>query len=366
MPVLDQPLTRRQAVAILLLFNFGSSVVMGVSSGVAQDSWISLLLAAVYAVPVLLMYGRIISLNPGEGLFDAAQRLLGKFFGKLVALLMAWYALHLGALVLRNFSEFIQISSLQETPQLPVAAIMMLTVCALAVKGGKALGKWAVATAPVVLFIVLLTVILSLNVMHTEHLLPVFEHPPAEIAKDAFQIFSFPFAETVLFLGIADLIRPSDRPGGIYLWGLMCSGIVLMIVILRNLTVLGPAVVSVEYFPSYAAARIINLGDFLSRIEGSISVNFMLAGITKIALCVITASRGIASLFGVKDWKTLVLPTGLLSLMLSVIIYSNTMDMFSFVKVYPYYAIPFEIALPLILWIVSEVRARKTAGKALP
>jgi spore germination protein KB len=364
--VLDQSLTRRQAIAILLMFNFGSSVVMGVSSGVAQDSWISLLLAAVYAVPVLLMYGRIIALNPGEGLFSAAQVLLGKFFGKLVTLLMSWFALHLGALVLRNFSEFIQISTLQETPQLPVAAIMMLTVCALAGMGGKALGKWAVATAPVVLFIVVLTVVLSLNIINPQHVLPVFEHAPAEIAKDAFQIFSFPFAETVLFLSIADLIRPSDRPGGIYMMGLMASGTVLLIILLRNLTVLGPAVVSVEYFPSYAAARIINLGDFLSRIEGSISINFMLAGITKIALCVITASRGIASLFGVKDWKMLVLPSGLTALMLSVIVYGSTMEMFSFVKVYPYYAIPFEIALPLILWIVSEVRARKTTGRALP
>ena len=362
MPVLDQPLTRRQAIAILLMFNFGSSVVMGVSTGVAQDSWISLILAVVYAVPVLLMYGRIIALNPGEGLFDAAQRLLGKFFGKLATLIMSWYALHLGALVLRNFSEFIQVTALQETPQLAVASIMTLIVCMLAGMGGKALGKWAIATAPVVLFIVILTVVLSLNVMTLQHVLPLFEHSPAAIAKDAFQAFSFPFAETVLFLGIADLIRPSDRPTGIYMSSLFISGFVLLIIILRNLVVLGAAVVSVEYFPSYTAARIIDLGEFLSRIEGSISVNFILAGVTKIALCLITASRGIASLFGVKEWRSLVLPTGLLALMLSIIIYNNTMDMFSFVVVYPYYAIPFEILVPLALWIASEVNARKTAG----
>ena len=54
--MLDQPLTRRQAIATLLMFSFGSSVVLGVSTGVAQDSWISLALATLSALPMMLMY----------------------------------------------------------------------------------------------------------------------------------------------------------------------------------------------------------------------------------------------------------------------------------------------------------------------
>jgi hypothetical protein len=33
------------------------------------------------------------------------------------------------------------------------------------------------------------------------------------------------------------------------------------------------------------------------------------------------------------------------------------------IKYYPYYAIPFEIVLPALLWIVSEIRARKRRGQ---
>mgnify|MGYP002349358349 FL=1 len=277
---------------------------------------------------------------------------------------MTWYALHLSALVLRNFSEFIQISSMLETPQLPVAGIMMLTVCALVRNGGKAVGKWAVATTPFVLGIVVLTVTFSINIMDPKHFLPILEHPIPQIAGDAFQVFSFPFAETVLFLSIADFVKPGDKPIRIYVLAMLFSAVVLQVIIARNLMVLGPAVVSVEYFPSYAAARIINLGDFLSRIEGSISVNFMLAGITKIAVCLIAASRGLASLFGIRSWRSMVLPSGLMALMLSTILYNNTMEMFSFVKAYPYYALPFEVALPAALWAASEIRARKAKRAA--
>ena len=131
--------------------------------------------------------------------------------------------------------------------------------------------------------------------------------------------------------------------------------------------VLGPEMISVEYFPSYSTARIINLGDFLSRIEGSISVNFMLAGVSKLAVCLIAASRGMASLFNIENWRRLVVPMALMALMLSTILYRNTMEMFSFIKYYGYYVIPFQILLPLILWAFSEIgerRKRRLSGAA--
>ncbi len=357
--MLDKPLTRVQALAMVVMFNFGSSVVMGVSTGTAQDSWISLLLGTVYAIPVVLVYGRIAALNPGQGLFGAAGARLGKGFGKLFSVLMVWYALHLSALVLRNFSEFIQISSLLETPQLPVAAIMVLTVAVLVKGGGKAIGKWAVATLPIVLGIVVLTVVLSINIMHPEYFLPVFDHSVSEISQGAYQVFSFPLAETILFFSVADMVTPRDNVMKINLEGVLFSALVLLIIIARNMMVLGPNVVSVEYFPSYSAARLINLGDFLSRIEGSISVNFMLAGVTKLAVCLIAASRGIAYIFDVDNWRRLVVPMALMALMLSTILYRNTMEMFAFIKYSAYYTIPFQILLPVILWAFSEIGARR-------
>ena len=57
----------------------------------------------------------------------------------------------------------------------------------------------------------------------------------------------------------------------------------------------------------------------------------------------------------------------LMALMLSTILYRNTMEMFSFVKYYGYYVIPFQILLPLILCAFSEIgerRKRRLSGAA--
>lgn len=364
--MLDKPMSYRQAVAVLIMFNFGSSVVMGVSTGTGQDAWMALLLSVALTMPVVLMYGRIAELNPETGFFDVIEAQFGKIAGKVVAALLTWYALHLCALVLRNFSEFIQISSLLDTPQLPVMVIMLLAVGYLAKLGCKALGKWAIATLPVVLTVVFLTVVLSINVMKFENILPVFEHSIGQISEDAFKIFSFPLCETVLFLSVADCIRKSDNPKKIYVFGMLFSSGVLLIIILRNLFVLGAEVVATEYFPSYSAARIINLGDFLSRIEGSISINFILAGITKITVCLIAASKGISRLFGIDDYRQLVMPTALLAMALATIVYKNTMEMFAFINYYAFYAMPFEVAIPAAVWIVSEIRKKKAQPTAGP
>lgn len=358
--MLEQPLTSRQAISVIVLFNFGSSVVIGVSTSVGQDNWLSMLLATLLMIPAVLMYARILKLNPGQGLFDAIEARLGKVAGKIVTMLMAWYALHLCALVMRNFSEFIQISSLLDTPQLPVLVILVITVCFLARYGCKALGKWSVVMVQVVLGIVLLTVLLSLNVMRFDNILPVFEHPFGKIAQDAFSIFAFPFCEAVLFMSFADCLRKGDEPRNIYLSGMLLSGLVLLVIILRNLFVLGASLVSIAYFPSYVAARIISLGDFLSRIEGSISVNFILAGIVKITVCLIAASKGISKLFGTGDYRQLALPTALLAMALAFVLYKNTMEMFAFIEYYPLYASLFQVLLPAILWIASEIGAKRT------
>ena len=196
------------------------------------------------------MYARIISLNPGEGLFLALEHRLGGVLGKAATALMSWFALHLCALVLRNFSEFIQHASIAETPQLPVLIIMGTTVYLLARNGGKALGKWAVAVIPIVMGIVVLTVLFSFNIMRPKNFLPILEHPIGKILTEAYKPFSFPFAEAVVFLGIADFVRPSDNPLKIYMGGMLFSALTLLVIIARNLMILGPAVASMEYFPS--------------------------------------------------------------------------------------------------------------------
>ncbi len=148
-----------------------------------------------------------------------------------------------------------------------------------------------------------------------------------------------------MFLGIACAVKQKDKSYAIYLTGLGISTLILLIVVARNIVVLG-APCPKHYFPSYIAARVLSLGNIFSRIEGTISINFILAGIVKISVCLMAARKEASRLFGIQDHRKLVMPVGLLALALCAIVYDSTMEMFSFVEIYQYYALPFQVAIP--------------------
>ncbi|MGI6004198.1 MAG: GerAB/ArcD/ProY family transporter [Christensenellales bacterium] len=362
----NEKATFSQLVFSIVLFNFGSSVIMGISSGVDQDAWIPILLATACIIPLFFLYARVLRLFPEKDLFEIIEILFGKIAGKVLVALLIWYALHLCALVLRNFSEFTRIAAMPETPQLPIMILMILTTVYLARSSMRAIGKWSVAAVFFVLFVVLFTFVASIPQLNLDALLPVLEHTPAQLAETTFQLFSFPYAETVIFLCLADSFPKKGSPYKMFLYGIAITLVVFMLVFLRNLALLGRAMMQISYFPSYVAVRIVEIGDFLARIEGSISSNFVFAGIVKISACLLAASKGVTRLFNLQDYRPVVLPAGILTLALCAILYKNTMEMFAFLDYYPYYAFPFQVIIPLAVWIAGEiyVRRRKKQGAA--
>ena len=349
----------RQAFCMIALFICGSSVVMGGSSEAGQDSWISLLMAFIGTIPILLFYARIMRLYPDKDIFEIFDALFGKIIGKVFTILMSWYALHLCALVLVNFSQFIEIMSMPETPQLPLMIVMLAVTTFLAASGVETLGKWSVVVLPVTCLIVVLTVIMSLKHMDFSNIQPVMGTEFNKIAAGSLKLFSFPLAETVLFLGLASSVKRQTNPYKLYIYATAFAVLVLLVVMVRNIELLGPALMKIEYFPSYIAARIINIGDFLTRIEGSISMNFVIAGITKIAVCLLVAAKGIAHLFGIPNYRKILIPVALLTLSISTILYKTAMEMFAFLETYQYYALLFEIIIPIIVWVCSEFKVRR-------
>ncbi len=351
-------ISMRQGFCIIAIFIWGSSVVMGGSSEAGQDSWLCLLLAFAYAIPLLLIYGRIMRLYPEKNIFEILEIVFGKIVGRIFIILLSWYALHLCSVVLCNFSQFIEIVAMPETPQLPLIIVMLAVTVYLAMSGVETLGKWSFASMPVIVGVVIITIITALHHMDFSNILPVMGHDFSEIADGSLKLFSFPFAETVVFLGIADAVKKQTSPYKLYVYAAAFGALILLLVMLRNIELLGE-LTKIEYFPSYIAARIIDIGDVLTRIEGTISMNFIVSGVTKITLCLLVAARGIAHLIGVSSYRRILIPVSALALALSSALYNSAMQMFGFINVYPYYAMPFQVFIPVLVWLLAEIKIKR-------
>jgi len=346
----------------MILFQIGSSVLLGANPEIEQDSWIALLFSMAGVIPIVLIYARIAELYPDKCIYGICIDIFGKIIGRVMIALFTFYAFHLTAIVLRNFVEFLQITNLTETPHFPIM-IAMLLVCIYLLKSGiQTIGKWGMAMAPVVLLFIFFTIITSLNHLNFENILPILDHSPKEFLSVSYSLYTFPFAETVLFLGAFPLLNKGENPYKVYLYAILIGGISLLFIILRNILILGPQFGKAQYFASYNAARIIELGEFFTRIEATISIIYILAGITKITVCLLSATKGIAKMFSA-DYNKLIIPCGLIVLSLCPLTYENVIDMFAALHYYPYYVLPFQTILPIIIWIGAEI---KTPRKANP
>lgn len=353
-----------QTISMAIMFIIGSVLFMGTSAESGNSSWIALIFGMLLAVPLMLLYARLHLLFPGKDLYDMLHAVFGPVIGRMFSCLYIWYSLHLGSLVLRNFGEFSRTVALTATPMIaPVLVIVFL--CIWAVKAGmEVIGKCAKFLLLFILAEIGIVQLLSIPKYEFHYLKPLLESGWTPVFADTFRSFLFPYGEVVVMLGAFSILPKKGSAARVLLSGLLIAGSIILLITLRNLLVLGPEILSSLYFPSYVAVSRINVGDFLTRIEGSSSIAFIAAIFIKVSLCLYVTSNGVAKVCNLKSYHSVVLQMGLIMGYMSIFIYKDILQMQYFTHyIYKFYAPPFEVLIPLLLWGVAEVLARKANRK---
>lgn len=237
-------------------------------------------------------------------------------------------------------------------------------VCYLLLPHDSGLRLWARTSAyflPIVFVILVIVQLLAIPQFHIEYLKPVLGNGIYPILTGGFATFSFPFCETVLFICLLSSLKSKKSPFKVYKYGILITAIVFIIVWIRNIGVLGNTLSS-YYFPSYEAVRRISIGDFLQRIEVTVSFVLFIGVLFKCSVCLLAAAKCALKLFKLNDYRSAVIQIGLMMIYFSYIIYDNSMEMkYWAYKIYPYYAFPVQVIIPIIMWIFAEVKIRKSS-----
>jgi spore germination protein KB len=352
-------ISERQGIILIMLYIIGSTLIVGLGGEAKQDSWIAVIIGLAMASLMVLVYSKILSRFPGKDLFDIVQITMGRKIGKLISVLMIWYAFHLGALALRNMSEFTNTLVFPDTPVIvPMIFITFLLVWGVK-EGLEVLGRWSEFFVWVIVLLFFFMTTLSITQMDLEHIKPIFGSGAKKIFASAFSIFSFPFSETVVFTMVFSNIAKVKNYTKTFVLGLFGGGLIVLLAALRGILVLGSYFVSRLYFSAYIAISLIHVGHFIQRIEIGVVIIFIICAFVKISMCLLAACKGISKVFEFGEYNFIATPIAVLMLCFSFIIYKNTMEMSEWAfKVYPFYAFPFEVIIPLIIFLVVEIKYR--------
>lgn len=357
-----QILSRSQAVCLFVLFALGTGLIHAEGTHLYQDGWIATLGGLIMAIPLIVLYTRLLTLFPGKNGAEMLRICFGKVLGGLLTILFCLYALYTAAHALRTLSDYIQITSIPETPQyIMIFALAILSLYGVR-SGVRTLGQWSIYILPLVSLAVVGTCIIGITDMDFHNLLPMFEAAPRDVIQGSFNALSSPFGETVLFLFVFDTFKPKKEPSRALYIALAITAALFMLSTLRNILILGPVAISHTLYPGFSSVRILSAGNFLTRFEALVSVNLILAGFIKICIGVLAASRGLSILLGIPaSSKALNVPLIFATAALSLWIYRTSLDAEHVYAAYPYFALPLQLGVPALMWLIGEYKHRRYA-----
>ena len=363
----NEVITERQAIIVVTLFIIGTTLLNGTGGQAKQDAWIGIIIAISWSIILLLMFSRILSLYPGKDLFDILQTVMGKFIGKIISILMIWFAFHDGSTIIRSLEDFTITSVFPDTPIVVYMIPFTILVIWSLKEGIEVLGRWSEFFVWVVISMFLTISLLSISQMDTSNLKPILNNGYTPVLKGAFSSFSYPFGETVIFTMVFSNISKTKNYKKTFIVGLLIGSGIIFLATLRNILVLGSDTISRIYFPSPEAISLINLGSILQRLESAVFIIFLVCTFVKVSICTFAVCNGISKVFGFDDYKFTATPVALLMLTFSLFIYKSTMEMSAWTtNIWPYYSFPFEVIIPLVVFILAEIKSRKSATTPVP
>lgn len=354
-----EQISESQAYILLITFIMGTSLALVNYSESKQDTWISMLIALILATPIVIIYGSILNIHPDKDIFQILEYIFGKIIGKIIGALYTFYFFHLGAICIRNMTEFVQVSSFPETPQYLTALFIGMLAIYILKSGLEVIARVNKFIIPLLIFIISITLIMVIPKSDITNFLPILENGWSSVVKASFSKFSFPLGETVIFLAFLNTVKEKNKSSKIYLKGIFIGGIIILTVTIRNTLVLGFPSLTSSAFPSYDAVSLIDIGNFIRGVEMIISIVITVAGLIKVSVCLLASCIGTARLFNFSDYKWVSAPLGLLMMSLSFVLYDSTMHMVEWINIYKYYALPFQVILPILILIFGKLKRRK-------
>ena len=358
--MMDERISGKQIICIIVLFVLGSNLITGGNMMASEDSWASLIIGYLIAIPIVSVFAYFKKSFPNKDLFDLAYISFGKIGGAIITVIFSIFAIRLGSLVIRNFTEFIQVVSLPETPQY-INAICFGFISLYTIKKGiEVLARGATFVLPFVTITILILGILSIKHINLDYIKPVLGQDWKLIFKGAIYNVMFPFAETAVFIMLFPLVDSKKSPAKLYIYAITFGTCLFLDVIIRNILILGFPVLESVYFPSYSAVGVINIKDFITRIEVLVTGNFIVSGLVKITVCLYASCKGIAKLFNIKEYKKLAAPITLLMIATSGFIFENTMHMFENINNRGFFILIVQVGVPVIVLIGAKIKMRKS------
>ncbi len=350
---------------VYLLFNLvGATAIIflpGITAHFAgRDAWMAPLVATLPGICLALVVSSLARRFPGQTIIQYLQTLLGTWPGRAAGFFYIFFFLHTNGVIIREFGELMVTMVMPLTPLLVFHAVIIF-LCAWAIRGGlEILARIMELTIPAIVFLFLVTILLTAQDMRLDSLLPVLENGFKPVIRASLPPIGWR-GEIVLLAMFFPFLASPDQGGRCAVTAVVFIGLVLAADAVVNTVVFGDAVGRMTT-PTFSLVRQVSVANFVERIESVLVAIWVVGMFGKIGVFYYTAVLGSAQLANISDYRPLVFPVGVILAALSMHVSENSVEMLAYIiEGFPPFAYVFEYIIPAFLLVLAILKG--PAGK---
>ncbi|UQZ32708.1 spore gernimation protein [Paenibacillus sp. PK3_47] len=357
---MNTKLTVRQAIVWFALYAIGSAylVLPSIITAVAkQDAWLSIPVSLGFHLLLIPLYTSVARQMKGNSFVNYLRYLFGPLGGMVItAVFILLFPFLEFIMTLRNLGDFVTTSIMPETPYEAIYVLMLVAVYFAIRSGPVVIGRCAEILFFILLALYLFVRLTLLPDTEINNVLPVLEYGMKPVVLASFNFFAFPFLEAILYLFFVQHIPEPKKWRKTVLYSALISGGMYFLMVLQIIAVMSEGVVTNLTYPTYFIDRTISIGEFLQRFEIAVAVFWFVTIFFRLSLLLYVSAQGLADIFRLRRANALLIPLMLIAIAMAHTIWPNTIFIADLNSIWPYYAMMFGIAFPLVLWLAGKIK----------
>lgn len=348
--------------AWITLFQLGTAVVVPVGMDAKQDAWIVTLTGCLIGILFFaIVPGGLYRLYPSMTFTAYTRRIVGPFLGWLIGFGYLLYFMYIASRNTRDFMDLLIAAAYDATPMFVLGVFMLVAVGYIISLGIEVYARTAfiffLMCCGVFIFIILLVLLSDLS--DFRRIQPVLGEGWHPVWKALFPTgLTFPFGEMIVMAMFLPYLNQKYKALRITAGAMALSAILLCIATFINISVLGVEIASRATFPLFTSLSRLRLAEIVQRLDSVVLFLLIITSFFKIGTFMFASILAAHDLFKVRNYKTLVMPIGVIVLLTSLTIAGNSTEhLREGLKIVPYYMhLPLQFAIPICLWLVGLLR----------
>lgn len=324
-----------------------------------RDAWLSVAGAWFLDVLLAIVYAYMGLRFPGQSTVQYSITIFGKYAGKIIGVMFPIFYILVASTLMRSLSGLIENFFLQRTPIIVTLGIGYLVIAYGVQKGIEAIARTCEVLGPLYLLSLVVMFVLLTPELKIHRLKPVLAQGPYPFLSGV--PFILGFFGVCIAMGMYIPICNKPENGFLAKFIAVTLGASMMgLLVCFSVGIFGAERAGNMINPGIHLARLVKIGTFFQRLEIVWFVISVAAGVMTSANLVWAFCLGISQAAGLSTYKPLVYPSVLISFVLSMTSFENTVELLNFALYsYMFIAIFVETGLEMLLFIAALISGKK-------